>query len=92
MFPYTLFLSAAKYYRRHFSGAQLSAAEHEEMASERVGGRLWDALEEDEQKDLVKREIWKAEVYRGWLEARQANDKPKKKVKRDKGYEDSDDE
>lgn len=90
MLPYTLFLSAKKYYRRHFSGAQLTEDELWDMAMERVGGRLWDSLDEAQQTELVNAKIWKPEVYQAWLETKQKEEQEmmKKLAKKNKkkGY------
>ena len=96
MLPYTGFLAAKKYYRRHFSGAQLTEDELWEMAMERVGGRVWDSLEEPQQAELVKTQVWKPDVYQAWIEARQKEEqeaikKMAKKFKK-RGYEDYSDE
>jgi hypothetical protein len=94
--PYSLFLMAKKYHRRNLSGVQLTDDEKEEMAIERVGGRLWDSLEEVEQKELLKKEIWKNSVYIEWIAAKEREEeelskKMGKKSRRDNAY-DSDEE
>lgn len=91
--PHTLFVWMQTYHRRYISKVPLALDEQLEMARDKVGLATWDEIGAEEQKNLVKRQIWLQVNYDAWLSEKEAEQlKKQTKMLKKKGRQTSDED
>ena len=67
VWPHSFVAWFQTYYRRHWSGEQLTPADMEEMARKMISPKVWDELSEEQHKDAILRKVWESEAYDQWV-------------------------